>query len=252
MIEDGPPAKTPERLVRNVEEVWARIRESARRVDRDPTDVTLVAVTKTVPPEVVRLLPAVGVTDVGENRIQQAEEKHQEGVEGLRWHMIGHLQRNKARRALGIFSLIHSLDSEKLLAQLDRLAAEREVRVETLVQVNISAEDQKHGIEPEAVREFLGAARERAGVRILGLMGMGPFVADPEEVRPMFRDLRTLLEEANREGWYPEPLTELSMGMTNDFEVAVEEGATLVRVGTALFTGVKAGEGSLPAKEEGS
>jgi pyridoxal phosphate enzyme (YggS family) len=232
------PTNAPPRLVENVRDVRRRIREAALRSGRAPAGIRLVAVTKTMPPEITPLLPAAGIADVGENRVDGAERKTALGVPGLKWHMIGHLQRNKARRALGLFDLVHSVDSDRLIGQLDRLAGEAGRTAEVLVQVNISDEPQKHGVSPDGLRELLAAAVAAEHVQVRGLMGMGAFVPDAEEVRPSFRMLRELRDEATRGGWYREPLDELSMGMTNDFEVAVEEGATLVRVGTALFGGV--------------
>ncbi len=232
-----PPAIPPLLLTR-VGEVRARIAAAARRVGRDPAEVTLVAVTKTVSPALARLLPAAGVADAGENRVQEAERKTVPPVPGLRWHLVGHLQTNKARRAVEMFALLHSVDSARLVEALDRCGGQRGVPVDVLLQVNISAEDQKSGVGPEDLPRLLGAAAAAEHVRVHGLMGMGPLTGDPEACRPLFRQLRVLRERANAEGWYPRPLTMLSMGMTNDFEVAVEEGATLVRIGTALFRGV--------------
>lgn len=236
------PDSTRTRLAENLEAVRERIASAAARAGRDPAGATLVAVTKTVPPEVVRLLPGLGVPDVGENRVQAAAAKVPESGADLRWHMIGPLQRNKARRALGLFSLFHALDSRKLLRHLDRVADEEGETVRGLLQVNISGETQKHGFARDLLPTVLDEATNLARIRIMGLMGMGPWTAEPEEVRPLFRGLRETLEEVNRAGWYREPLTELSMGMSNDFEVAVEEGATLVRVGTAIFEGVAAAD----------
>ncbi len=258
MRRDNAPVGNQQKLLKNVREVQARIGAAAARSGRDPAEVTMVAVTKEVGVAVASLLPGIGILDLGENRIQGAERKVAGAPADIRWHMIGHLQRNKAQKALAIFSLIHSVDSERLLARLAKLGVEhdrkherREVKV--LLQVNISAEPQKHGIEPDALKDFLSQAAGYANVEVLGLMGMGPFAVDPETCRPLFRGLRELRDEANAGGWYRAPLAELSMGMTNDFEVAVEEGATLLRIGTALFTGLDPDEpGSLarPSEEQ--
>jgi pyridoxal phosphate enzyme (YggS family) len=236
------------RLLKNLREVQAKIGAAAVRSGRDPADVALVAVTKVVTADVASLLPEAGILDLGENRIRGVESKVAGCPAGIRWHMIGHLQRNKARKALEIFSLIHSVDTERLLTRLDMLAAERKRKAAVLLQVNISSEQQKHGIEPEALKGLLSRAAALPDVEIGGLMGMGPFAADPETCRPLFRDLRMLRDEANNGSWYRAPLDELSMGMSNDFEVAVEEGATLLRIGTALFTGLDPDEAGSPER----
>ena len=249
MIPNEPPAEIPERLVRNVEDVRTRIRRAALRRARDPDEITLVAVTKTVAREVAWMLPTVGLDNAGENRIPGAESKIPGAPASIRWHMIGHLQSNKARRAIHLFRLIHSVDSEKLLLQLDRIAGEESRVTEVLLQVNISDEDRKHGLRPEGIRGILERGASAKNLRVRGLMGMGPFTAEPEQCRPLFAGLRDLLAEANRGGWYREPMPELSMGMTNDFEVAVEEGATILRIGSALFDGVETGSGSAHNEE---
>jgi hypothetical protein len=232
---NDPGSRPIDILRERVAAVRSRIGAAAARAGRESGKVTLVAVTKTVSPAVVALVPLAGILDVGENRVPPAQAKRTSAPAGLRWHLIGHLQRNKARRALEIFTIFHSVDSERLLVHLDRIAGEMAVAPEVLLQVKISGEAQKHGVAPDDVRSLLSAAAEAKALRVRGLMAMASFVDDPEDVREEFRLLAGLLAEANRDGWYREPLTELSMGMTNDFEVAVEEGATMVRVGTALF-----------------
>jgi pyridoxal phosphate enzyme (YggS family) len=245
MNSSDPPAEIPVRLLENIREIRARIGDAACRSGRDPAEVVLVAVTKTVSPELVRFLPAAGIADAGENRVQAAEPKVLRSVPGLRWHMIGHLQTNKAGRAVELFELVHSVDSARLVRHLARQAAQRGRIAEVLVQVNISAEGQKTGIDPAELERLLSTAAEEPAIRVRGLMGMGPFTGDPENCRPLFRGLRSLLGRANGDGWYPGRMPHLSMGMSNDFEVAVEEGATLVRIGTAIFSGVAdPGEGA--------
>ncbi|MDQ5854281.1 MAG: YggS family pyridoxal phosphate-dependent enzyme [Chloroflexota bacterium] len=241
-----------ETIGRNIAAVRARIAAAADRAGRDPATVTLVAVTKTQPPEAVAAV-AAGVADVGENRVQEAAEKIPlVEVADLRWHLIGHLQRNKARKAAAIFDLIHSLDSVRLAETLDRHVAQDTPphpdgtprRLPVLLQVNIAGEAQKEGFElsgglgnREALPGFWEDVEHILGLQHLdvrGLMTIAPYVADPEQVRPVFRALRELRDELAvrfpAASWQ-----ELSMGMTGDFEVAVEEGATLVRVGTAIF-----------------
>ena len=210
-----------------LERVQGRIARACERAGRDPASVTLVAVSKGQPVEVVRAGYEAGIRHFGENRIQEALPKIEEataaGIEAA-WHLVGHLQSNKAKPAASAFEVIHSVDSAKLLARLDTAApAPRDV----LLQVNVAAEPQKQGVAPEEVGALVDAAREAASLRLRGLMTIAPIAADPEEVRPVFRALRLLAERFG--------LPQLSMGMTDDFEVAIEEGATLVRVGRAIF-----------------
>ncbi len=207
--------------------VRERIAGACRRADRDPASVTLVAVSKGQPAEAIVAAREAGIRHFGENRIQEAVPKIEQatgaGVEAT-WHLVGHLQSNKARAAANAFDVIHSVDSARLLRRLDAAApAPRDV----LLQVNVAAEPQKEGVAPEEVEGLVAAAREAANLRVRGLMTIAPMAGDPEDVRPVFRALRLLAERFN--------LPELSMGMTDDFEVAIEEGATLVRVGRAIF-----------------
>ena len=210
-----------------LQSVRERIARSCERVGRDPASVTLVAVSKGHPAAMVAAAAEAGVRHFGENRIQEALPKIEEatgaGVEAT-WHLVGHLQSNKAKAAASAFDVIHSVDSARLLTRLDTAApAPRDV----LLQVNVAAEPQKQGIAPDEVEALVQAARAAGSLRLRGLMTIAPIAADPEEVRPVFRALKLLAE---RHG-----LPELSMGMTDDFEVAIEEGATLVRVGRAIF-----------------
>ncbi len=204
-----------------------RIARACERAGRDAASVTLVAVSKGQPVEAVRAAAEAGIRQFGENRIQEAlpkiEEATASGVEAT-WHLVGHLQSNKAKAAAGAFAVIHSVDSARLLARLDAAApAPRDV----LLQVNVAAEAQKQGVAPDEVGALIEAARAASGLRLRGLMTIAPIAADPEDVRPVFRELRALAERF--------ALPDLSMGMTDDFEVAIEEGATLVRVGRAIF-----------------
>jgi PLP dependent protein len=197
--------------------------------------VVLVAVTKTHPAETVRAAIAAGITELGENRVPELEEKVTEvGRDAARWHMVGHLQRNKARKAIPLFDLLHSLDSLRLGRQLSAEAVKLEREVEALVQVNTSGEAAKFGFAPDEAIEAIGELCELPGLKIVGLMTMAPFVEDEPVLRRAFAGARRLCEEAARQA----PAFEarhLSMGMSNDFELAVEEGSTLVRLGTVLF-----------------
>jgi len=196
-----------------------------------------VAITKTHPPERIREAVAAGLLVLGENRVQEAAGKVGTiaGESGVTWHLVGHLQRNKARQALEIFSLIHSLDSERLARRLDELGRDRGRPAEVLVQVNLSREASKSGIDEPGLPGLLDACAGLGGLRVRGLMTIPAPVSDPEENRPVFARLRDLLERERERGREGMELGQLSMGMTDDFEVAVEEGATLVRVGRALF-----------------
>ncbi len=207
--------------------VRERIAGACERAGREPDSVTLIAVSKGQPAEAVQAAAKAGVRHFGENRIQEALPKIEQaaaaGVEAT-WHLVGHLQSNKAKAAASAFDVIHSVDSARLLIRLDGAApAARDV----LLQVNVAAEPQKQGVAPDEVGALVEAAREAGNLRLRGLMTIAPMAQNAEEARPVFRALRLLAERFE--------LPELSMGMTDDFEVAIEEGATLVRVGRAIF-----------------
>jgi PLP dependent protein len=209
--------------------------EAARARAGTPTEVAVVAVTKTHPVELLRAAGEAGITEVGENRVQELESKVAElGRDSFRWHLIGHLQRNKVRRAIPFFDLLHSLDSVRLARQLssDATALGREVRA--LVQVNTSGEESKFGFQGDAALGAIAEMAELPGLRLVGMMTMAPYVADERVLRRTFAGARRLHEEATRQVPGFEPV-HLSMGMSNDFEIAVEEGSTMVRVGTVLF-----------------
>lgn len=218
-------------LAENYPQVLRAIEEAARRSGRDPGEVKLIAVTKTVGIEEVRQAVILGISDFGENRVQDAAEKVK-NIPEVRWHFIGHLQSNKVRDVLPAYSLIHSLDRLSLAEALQRYAENFNMTAKTLIQVNVSGEASKFGLAPEELSGFLNEIRAFDRLKVQGLMTMAPFVDDPEETRPFFRQLRLLRDDNIKDGF---ELTELSMGMTNDFTVAVEEGATMVRIGSALF-----------------
>jgi hypothetical protein len=213
-------------------QVQDRIRAAASRVGRQPSSVTLVAVSKAMPPDVIREGVEAGVTILGENRVQEARDKIATLPAVARWHLVGHLQTNKAKLAIQLFELIHSLDSLKLAQVLDRHGQELGRPVRCLIEVNLGGEQSKSGITEDGVRLLLEGAVGLRHLRIEGLMALPPLLPDPEQIRPYFRRLRTLRDKLRDEGF---ALDELSMGMTHDFEVAIEEGATLVRIGTAIF-----------------
>jgi len=216
--------------------VRERIARAAARASRPPGEVTLVAVTKTHPEAAVRAAFSAGVRDFGENRIQEAEPKVAATADlvaaGLRWHLVGHLQSNKARKAAGLFGFVHSVDSLELGRRLARIGAETARPVRALVQVDLAGEETKFGLPEAELLPTLEALRASEGLVVEGLMVLPPDL-DPEEVRPYFRRLRALRDRARAEGVLAGG--ELSMGMSHDFEAAIEEGATIVRVGTAIF-----------------
>ncbi|MBE0477264.1 MAG: YggS family pyridoxal phosphate-dependent enzyme [Coriobacteriia bacterium] len=218
------------------EAVLRRISDAADVADRDPSEVTVVAVTKTVGVAEIRDARAAGIRDFGENRVQEFLGKY--GLfPDVRWHFVGTLQTNKVKDVVGRAHLIHSVDSERLLEAVERRAAEAGVVQPVLLQVNVSGEESKHGIAPRDAEEVLRASAGMEAVDVRGLMTMAPFEPRAEEVRPVFRECASLFASLNAMRLNGVRLTELSMGMTNDFTVAVEEGATMVRVGRAIFGG---------------
>jgi pyridoxal phosphate enzyme (YggS family) len=234
---DDPRTILAERLA----SVRERIAKACQRVDRTPDGVTLVAVTKTVSPAVAAIAAELGILDLGENRPQELWKKA-EAVPAARWHLIGHLQRNKIDRTVPLVSLIHAVDSERLLEALDAFGRKRGTPVSVLLEVNCSREQSKGGFAPEAMSGLSDKLVSLSSVSIQGLMTMAAYGEDPEAARPTFAELRRLREDlAARSGL---ALPHLSMGMSGDFEVAVEEGATFVRIGTALFEGVEGEPGA--------
>ena len=227
-----------------------RIADAAERGGRSADEVRLVAVTKTRPAHLIHALLAAGQRILAENRIQEALPKiAQIAAEAPadqvpEWHLIGHLQTNKARQAAESFALIHSVDSERLLLALDMAAGRLGRKARALIQVNVASEQQKSGCASWEARALFDRAESLEWVQLEGLMAMAPLVADPELARPTFQGLRRLRDQLLDAGVRPERLKELSMGMSSDFEVAVEEGATLTRIGSALFRGVEDAEGN--------
>jgi pyridoxal phosphate enzyme (YggS family) len=216
-------------------QVMERIEDAAARALRDPADVRLVAVTKTVTREHIIEAIEAGVTCIGENRVQEAERKFGGGLPTVEKHLVGHLQTNKARKALELFDMIQSVDSLRLARELATRAEAAGGSIGVLVEVNTSGEEAKYGFAPEDTVEAVRGMADFRGIRVTGLMTVGAFLPDPEDVRPCFRRLREL-RDAVEEAVIPGvAMDHLSMGMTNDFEVAIEEGATMVRVGRAIF-----------------
>jgi pyridoxal phosphate enzyme (YggS family) len=220
-------------IAQNVAAVRSRIAQACERSGRAPSTVTLVAVTKTVDLPRIREVTRAGVTDLGENYVQEALTKVGDpelGDTAIHWHFIGHLQRNKVREIIGRFALIHSVDSLALATEIGRRAAAIGATADLLLEVKLDPIATKFGLAPEQTLATAQAVLDIPGVRLCGLMGMAPFGSNPEVARPAFRTLRTLFDHLP-----PEARQILSMGMSSDFEVAIEEGATMVRIGTALF-----------------
>jgi len=216
--------------------VRQRLARAIDRAGRFPSSVRLVAVSKTRPAGDVRAAFDAGQLEFGENRVQEALEKIAATSDiPITWHLVGHLQSNKARRAAASFACIHSIDSAEVLKRVDAAAGEAGRRTELLVQVDLAGEATKHGAPAEAWLSLFDAAADCRAARVTGLMLLPPFTPDPEDARPYFRRLRALRDELAGRGVPADMLRELSMGMSHDFEVAVEEGATIVRVGTAIF-----------------
>ena len=224
-------------LQSRLDSVRARIAGCLHRSNRAPEEITLVAVSKTHPPERLQEAIAVGVTDLGENRVQEAGPKIAEvGRDAARWHLIGHLQTNKARKAVTLFDVIHSLDSVSLARRLEQACTdERREELRVLIQVDLAGEETKSGVAPETLLELVEVVKDCSRLKLAGLMLLPPFFEDRERVRPFFRKLRELRDELKIKGYFGVERGELSMGMTHDFEVAIEEGATLLRIGTAIF-----------------
>jgi PLP dependent protein len=229
--------QTSDALRLRFKEVRSRVEEAARRSQREIESIKIVAVSKTHPAATVREAIAAGATDLGENRVQEAESKITEvGRDAARWHLIGHLQSNKARRAVQLFDVIHSLDSVSLARKLDR-ACDDEQRKElsVMIQVDLGHEATKTGVTQDEVVELVEVVHLCENLRLIGLMTLPPFFEDAELARPYFVQLREMRDRFREQGAFGNSEGELSMGMTNDYPIAIEEGATILRIGTAIF-----------------
>lgn len=217
--------------------VRKQVERAAKRAGREPEEVTLIAVSKTHPTHVLREAVLAGAYDLGENRVQEAEPKILEiGRHRIRWHLIGHLQSNKARKAVKLFDVIHSVDSFDLAQRLNRVCEETDRReLPILIQVDLAGEKTKAGISEENLSELISEIKTLSRLQLIGLMILPPYFEDAEQVRPYFRRLRELRDELKKQDAFANARGELSMGMSHDFEIAIEEGATFVRVGTAIF-----------------
>ena len=222
-------------IARNLADLINRVNVAVQAVGRNPGDVLVLAISKTMPVERIEEAALAGQIHFGENRIQESRDKIPQLPEGLIWHLVGHLQSNKAKFCPDLFYWVHSIDSVHIAKEIARRYRDKGKICKTLVQVNVSGEEVKSGCEPDEAGEILAALMEEDGTEPVGLMTMPPWDSDPEASRPWFRALRQLQDDLSGQGFSDSSLKELSMGMTGDFEVAIEEGATIVRVGTAIF-----------------
>lgn len=220
-------------LAANLQSIQNRIDDACARAGRDPKSVTFMAVSKGQPPEAIRAAADAGLVVFGESKVQEAKAKIPLCPGRLRWQMIGHLQSNKCRDAVALFEMIQSVDSPALATEINKCAEKAGKTVPILLEVNVAGESSKFGFTPESVEAALPAINALPRIEIHGLMTIAPWGPDPDKVRPFFRKLREVKERC--EGVLGAPLPQLSMGMSGDFEVAIEEGATLVRIGTSLF-----------------
>lgn len=219
----------------NLVTVNERIRAACARSGRDPAQVKLIAVSKNFPIEQIQIAFLAGQMYFGENRVQELCTKKPELPAEIEWHLIGTLQRNKVKNILGKTALIHSVDSLALAEEISKQAEKRKLLVNILLQVNIAGENTKHGFAPEKIIEQIKEIGKLSGIKIKGLMTIAPITAKPEDVRPVFRELRIIAQDIEHLNIPGVEMKELSMGMSDDFEVAVEEGATLVRIGSRIF-----------------
>ncbi len=219
----------------NIKSVKQRIENVCRKIGRDANDIILVAVSKTIPAEIIEQSIEHGITHIGENRVQEAEQKYQQLGKLATWHLVGHLQTNKIKKALQIFDFIHSIDSYHLAQAINQQALLMGRTIECLVEVNTSAEQTKFGVKPTDALSLISRISLLPAIRISGLMTIGAFLPDPQAVRPCFRLLTELKNHVQKAHLDNVEMKYLSMGMTNDFEVAIEEGANMIRVGRAIF-----------------
>jgi pyridoxal phosphate enzyme (YggS family) len=219
----------------NLEIINEKIKKAALKVNRNPQEIKLVAVTKTATIEQIKEAISAGVEIIGENKIQEAKEKYQILTTDIEWHLVGHLQTNKVKYAIEIFDLIHSVDSIKLAKEIDRRSLQFGMITNVLVEVNVSGEETKYGIKPEEVKPFLKEISEFSRIKVRGLMTIAPITEVKEKVRPYFRKLSELSKEIKSKNIKNVKMDYLSMGMSEDFEVAIEEGANIVRIGRGIF-----------------
>lgn len=219
----------------NLINVQNNIDAAAKRAGRDSRDITLIAVSKTKPVSMIMEAYEAGIRDFGENKVQELADKYEQLPKDIRWHMIGHLQRNKVKYLIGKTALIHSVDSLRLAEEISKEAAKKNVDVDILIEVNVAGEESKFGVSPENAYELVKEAAKLPHLHVRGLMTIAPFTDNPEENRKYFRQLQQLSVDITRKNVDNVSVNVLSMGMTNDYEIAVEEGSTYTRVGTGIF-----------------
>jgi pyridoxal phosphate enzyme (YggS family) len=238
MVPEKEHGREPEQflsILDHLNEIRTRIEHAARRAGRDPASVAIVAVTKTVDVRRIEEVLSSGVRILGENRVQEAGTKISRIGRGPEWHLIGHLQTNKVRQAVALFDTIHSVDSLRLAEALDREAGKQNRELPILIQVKLSGEESKYGLAPDALPELVRSVAAMKNLKFEGLMTIPPYADDPEKARPIYRRLCEMAEEIESWALPGVRTTRLSMGMSHDFETAVEEGATWVRIGSAIF-----------------
>lgn len=222
-------------VAENLAQVQKNINESCNKINRDPNEVTLIAVSKTKPVEMLKEAYDAGARVFGENKVQEIVDKYDQMPSDVKWHMIGHLQRNKVKYIIDKVALIHSVDSIRLAETIEKEAAKHNITANILIEVNVAKEESKFGLMPEELDELIDKIKDFNHIQVKGLMTIAPFVENPETNREIFRSLRKLSVDISNKNVDNVNVSILSMGMTNDYEVAVEEGATMVRVGTGIF-----------------
>ncbi len=222
-------------LYNNLELIRENITKAAKRSGRSDNNIKLIAVTKTVDVNLINQSIKLGIKNIGENRVQEVEKKYESIVKGINWHMIGHLQSNKVKYIIDKVHLIHSLDRISLANEIQKRAEQNDIIIDVLIQVNIAEEESKFGLKREKVIPFIEKLLEFSNINIKGLMTIAPYVENSEEIRPVFRDLKKLSIEILEKKYSNVDMKYLSMGMTNDYEVAIEEGSNMVRIGSGIF-----------------
>ena len=222
-------------LGENIKNIWSRIESAAEKTGKNREDIKLVAVTKTVETERIKEAINCGIQIIGENRVQEAESKFDQITEKVEKHLVGHLQTNKAKKAIELFDFIQSVDSQRIAQEISRRASQMGKVIEVLVEINTSGETTKFGIDPPQALSFIKPISDLEGIKIKGLMTIGLFSDNPEDTRPCFKRLKVIFDQMKKENIHNVEMKYLSMGMTSDFEVAILEGSNMVRIGTAIF-----------------